>query len=142
MMQDYSTAHMFLYKCTEQLVRIHSSHVSGLKLVTEWFLTHSLKDLLLYLIQIHRQQVTLMLTHTTEELELLTLCNIVLHTPTRDPKGSLFLSRYKLVGISFCNFVAVNTVLICLHNSRIGGKKMQPNLLHYGVQIGAQVCII
>ena len=48
MMQDYSIAHMFLYKCTEQSVRIHSNHVSGLRLVTEWFLTHLLRDSLLY----------------------------------------------------------------------------------------------
>ena len=75
--QDYSTAHTFHYKCTERLVRIHSTHVSGLKLVTEWFLTHSLRDLQHLQTLIHSIVQTLVLTLTTEELELLTLCNPV-----------------------------------------------------------------
>ena len=77
MMQDYSTAHMFLYKCTERLVRTHSNHVSDLRPDTEWFLTHLLRDLQLLQTLIHSIHQTLVLMLTTEELELLTLCNPV-----------------------------------------------------------------
>ena len=75
--QDYSTAHTFRYKCTERLDRTHSSHVSGSKLVMAWFLIHSLRDLQHLQTLIHSTAQTLVLTLTTEELELLTLCNPV-----------------------------------------------------------------
>ena len=59
---DYSTAHTFLYKWLEPLVRIHSNQKLALRLVTEWLQTHSLRVL-------HKVKVLLHLTQTvtTEE---------------------------------------------------------------------------
>ena len=86
MTQVYSTAHMYLYKWLEQLVRIHSNQKSGLRLVTVWLLTHLLKELHLVVV-VSR----LTLTDTIREFKLRTLCNFNYISFSRDPSGSLFL---------------------------------------------------
>ena len=86
MMQVYSTAHMYLYKWLEQLVRIHSNQKSGLRLVTVWLLTHLLKELHLVVV-VSR----LTPTDTIREFKLRTLCNFNYILFSRDPSGSLFL---------------------------------------------------
>ena len=70
MTQDYSTAHMYLYKWLEQLDKTHSSQKLVSKPDMVWLLTHSQKEQ-------HKVLVVFQLTVTvtTEELQLQTLCN-------------------------------------------------------------------
>ena len=88
---DYSTVHTFLYKWLEQLVRIHSNQKLASRQDTVSLRTHSHKVLHKVLEHLH---VTL--TVTTEELRLLTLCNINISFEIfqRLLRGSLFLSKY------------------------------------------------
>ena len=80
-----------LYKWLEQLVRIHSNQKLASRQDTVSLRTHSHKVLHKVLEHLH---VTL--TVTTEELRLLTLCNINISFEIfqRLLRGSLFLSRY------------------------------------------------
>ena len=68
---DYSTAHTFLYRWFVRLVRIHSNQKLDSRPDMVWLRTHSHKELLRDLEHSHVTQ-----TVTTEELRLLTLCNL------------------------------------------------------------------
>ena len=64
-------------------------HVSGLRLVMAWYSTHSLRvQLMLLLTQILWQQVTSVLTYTTEEFLLQTSCDPLASHYIKDPSGS------------------------------------------------------
>ena len=85
MTQDYSTAHMYLYKWLEQLVRIHSNQKLVSKPDMEWLLTHLQKELIKVLVALQLTR-----TDTIEELKFKTLCNFIYISFQETPSGVSF----------------------------------------------------
>jgi len=89
--QDYSTAHTFLYRWFVLWERTPSSQKLDLRPDMVWSQTHSQKDS--HKVLVESRQIA---TAITRELRFLTSCKKKGYIPFihRDPKGSLFLSKY------------------------------------------------